>query len=39
VGQNGPIPSWAKIYSVLPLFAKFIAIYYLFKTRTFKTQV
>ena len=38
-GQNGQIPTLAKIFSNLPLFVKYLAIYYCFKTRVHEAQI
>ena len=38
-GQNSQIPLSAKICSVLPLFEKYLTIYYLFEIRICETRV
>jgi len=38
-GQNGHIPLFGKICSILPLFEKYFAIYHFFGTRVSQTQV
>ena len=39
MGQNGQIPLFAKIGSVLSLFKKYLAIYHLLKIRLYETRV
>ena len=39
MGQNGQIPRFAKIGSVLSLFKKYLAIYHLLKIRLYETRV
>ena len=39
MGQNGQIPSLVEIFSNLPLFAKYLAMYHPFKTRVHVTRV
>ena len=39
MGQNGQIPSLAEIFSNLPLFVKYLAMYHPFKTRVRVTRV
>ena len=38
-GQNGHIPLFGKICSILPLYEKYFAIYHSFETRVSQTQV
>ena len=38
-GQNGQIPSLDEIFSNLSLFAKYLVIYYIFKTQVHETRV